>query len=90
MTKGELVQKVAESADLTNAQAKVAVDTVFDSIVGALKKKQDVVIVGFGTFSVVKRNARTGRNPKTGEPIKIKAKRSPKFKAGKSLKDAVN
>lgn len=90
MTKGELVQKVAESADLTNAQAKVAVDTVFDSIVGALKKKQDVVVVGFGTFSVVKRNARTGRNPKTGEPIKIKAKRSPKFKAGKSLKDAVN
>lgn len=90
MTKGELVQKVAESADLTNAQAKIAVDTVFDQIVNSLKKKQDVVIVGFGTFSVVKRNARTGRNPKTGEPIKIKAKKSPKFKAGKSLKDAVN
>lgn len=89
MTKGELVSSVAQSAGITNAQAKSAVDSVFDEIVKSLKKKKDVVIVGFGTFSVVKRKARTGRNPKTGETIKIKAQNSPKFKAGKSLKDAV-
>ena len=89
MTKGELTDKVAKAAGLTNSAAKSAVDAVFDEITKSLKKKKPVVLVGFGTFSVVKRSAREGRNPKTGEAIKIKAQNSPKFKAGKSLKDAV-
>ncbi len=89
MTKGELVAKVGEAAGLTNSQAKTAVDSVFGEITKSLKKKAAVTIVGFGTFSVVRRGARKGRNPKTGEEIKIKAQSSPKFKAGKSLKDAV-
>ena len=89
MTKGELVQQVASTTGLSGVAAKNAVDSVFEEITKSLKKKKDVVVVGFGTFSVVRRGARTGRNPKTGEAIKIKAQNSPKFKAGKSLKDAV-
>ena len=89
MTKGELVEKVAKATGLDGTKTKAAVDGVFSEITKTLKKGDTVVIVGFGTFSVVKRSARQGRNPKTGEPIKIKAQRSPKFKSGKSLKDAV-
>ncbi|MBN1907189.1 MAG: HU family DNA-binding protein [Deltaproteobacteria bacterium] len=74
----------------TKKEATAAVDCVFDSISKALKKKESVTLVGFGTFKVDKRKARTGRNPQTGEAIKIKAKKVPKFVAGKSLKDAVN
>lgn len=89
MNKGDLVNEVAKIVS-TKKEAQAAVDSIFDIITKALKKKQDVTLVGFGTFKVSKRAARTGRNPQTGEAIKIKAKKVPKFVAGKALKDAVN
>ncbi len=88
MNKGDLVNEVAKVVS-TKKEAQAAVDTVFASITKALKKKQTVTLVGFGTFKVDKRKARKGRNPQTGEPIKIKAKKVPKFVAGKALKDTV-
>jgi len=88
MNKGDLVNEVAKVVS-TKREAQEAVDAVFASITRALKKKQTVTLVGFGTFKVDKRKARKGRNPQTGEEIKIKAKRVPKFVAGKALKDAV-
>lgn len=90
MNKNELVAEVAESADLSKADAAKAVEAVFDSITGTLKKGGDVRLVGFGTFSVASRAASEGRNPRTGEKIKIPASKLPKFKPGKGLKDAVN
>lgn len=90
MNKSELIDAVAASADLSKTDAGNAVDAVVESITKALKKGDKVSLVGFGTFSVRKRAARTGRNPKTGETIKIKAGKTPGFKAGKALKDAVN
>ncbi len=90
MNKAELIESVAETADLSKASATRAVDAAFDAITGALKGGQQVTIVGFGTFSVRDRAARTGRNPRTGESIDIAASRVPGFKAGKALKDAVN
>ena len=90
MNKNDLVSAVADAAGLTKADAGRAVDGVFDSIVSALKSGGDVRIVGFGTFSVAQRAATTGRNPRTGETIQIKASKQPKFKAGAPLKDAVN
>ncbi|MEM7279238.1 MAG: HU family DNA-binding protein [Pseudomonadota bacterium] len=90
MNKGELIEAVADAADLSRADATRAVDAVIDSVTGALKKNDSVSLVGFGTFSVKHRNARTGRNPRTGEAIQIKASNVPGFKAGKGLKDAVN
>ncbi len=89
MTKGELIERVVKSTGLPATKVKSVVDTVFSEITKALKKKDSVAIVGFGTFQAVKRSARIGHNPKTGEKIKIKAQFSPKFKAGKGLKDAV-
>ena len=88
MNKAELVSEVAKVV-CTKKEAQAAVDTVFASITKALKKKQAVTLVGFGTFKVDKRKARKGRNPQTGEPIKIKAKKVPKFVPGKALKDTV-
>jgi len=88
MNKGDLVGEVAKVVS-TKKEAQAAVDCVFDCITKTLKKKGEVTLVGFGTFKVGKRKARTGRNPKTGEAIKIKAKNVPKFTAGKGLKDAV-
>jgi DNA-binding protein HU-beta len=88
MTKADLVAAVAETG-MTKKQAAAAVDTVIDSITGALAKGDKVSLVGFGSFSVKKRKARTGRNPQTGKPIKIKAKKVPVFSAGKGLKDSV-
>jgi DNA-binding protein HU-beta len=88
MNKQDLVSAVADVSGLTKADASKAVEGVFDSITAALKKGDEVRLVGFGTFSVSKRKASTGRNPRTGAPMEIKA--SPKFKAGKGLKDAVN
>ncbi|MFC1867253.1 HU family DNA-binding protein [Thermodesulfobacteriota bacterium] len=88
MNKGELVNEVAEVVG-TKKEAQAAVDCVFSTITKALKKKDTVTLVGFGTFKVNKRKATTGRNPQTGESIKIKAKNVPKFVAGKALKDAV-
>jgi len=90
MNKGDLVNEVAKVVS-TKKEAKAAVDCVFSTITNALKKKKSepVTLVGFGTFKVDKRKARKGRNPRTGEEIKIKARRVPKFVAGKALKDAV-
>lgn len=90
MNKAELVDQVAKKAELTKADAARAVEAIFGSIKGALKKGGEVRLVGFGTFSVAKRAATTGRNPRTGEKINIPASKQPKFKAGKELKDAVN
>jgi DNA-binding protein HU-beta len=89
MNKGDLVNDVVKAVS-TKKEAQAAVDCVFASITQALKKKGAVTLVGFGTFKVDKRKARTGRNPQTGAEIKIKAKNVPKFVAGKALKDAVN
>ena len=89
MNKTELIDAVAAAADLPKASAGRAVDAIIDNIAKALKEGQQVSLVGFGTFTVKERAARTGRNPKTGETIEIKAARTPTFKAGKALKDAV-
>jgi DNA-binding protein HU-beta len=88
MNKGDLVNEVAKVVS-TKKAATEAVDCVFSTITKALKKKDTVTLVGFGTFKVNKRKARKGRNPQTGAEIKIKAKNVPKFVAGKALKDAV-
>ena len=88
MNKGDLINEVAKIVS-TKKEAQAAVDCVFDSITKALKKKGTVTLVGFGTFKINKTKARKGRNPQTGEEIKIKAKNVPKFVAGKALKDAV-
>ncbi|MGD8568995.1 MAG: HU family DNA-binding protein [Gammaproteobacteria bacterium] len=90
MNKQELVEAVAESADISKAAAGRAVDGMINAISEALGKGDQVSLVGFGTFLVRDRAARTGRNPKTGEPINIAAAKNPAFKAGKALKDAVN
>ena len=90
MNKQELIASVAEATGLSKNDASKAVEGVFDTISGALKKGDEVRLVGFGTFSVSKRKASTGRNPRTGEPMSISASSQPKFKAGKGLKDAVN
>ena len=90
MNKTELIDAVADEAEVSKAEAGRAVDAVISSITKALKKGDSVTLVGFGTLQVRKRPARTGRNPKTGDTIKIKASKNPAFKAGKALKDAVN
>ncbi|HED16414.1 MAG TPA: HU family DNA-binding protein [Gammaproteobacteria bacterium] len=90
MNKTELIEAVADAANLSKADAGRAVDGVLDSIMNALKSGDQVTLVGFGTFNVRARAARTGRNPQTGETMQIKASNSPGFKAGKAFKDAVN
>jgi DNA-binding protein HU-beta len=89
MNKGDLIENVAKKADLSKAKAAIAIDAVFDSIAASLKKGKAVSLVGFGSFSVVKRKARNGRNPQTGETMKILATKAAKFSAGKGLKEAV-
>ena len=90
MNKSELIEAVAAATDLSKASAGRAVDAMVNTVGEALKEGDQVVLVGFGTFSVKQRAARTGRNPQTGAPIEIKAANVPNFKAGKALKDAVN
>lgn len=90
MNKNDLVQAVADEANLSKADAARAVDAVLASVGTALKQGETVALVGFGTFQVKERAARTGRNPRTGEEITIAASKNPVFKAGKALKDAVN
>jgi DNA-binding protein HU-beta len=90
VNKQDLISAVAEAADLPKAKAGDVVDAVFEAIQKSLKKKQEVRLVGFGTFSTSKRKAGKGRNPRTGEEIKIPASTTVRFKAGKGLKDAVN
>jgi len=87
MTKAELVAAIAKDADITKVAAGKALDSFISNVVGGLKKEGRLGLVGFGTFSLVKRNARTGRNPQTGAAIKIKAKKVVKFKAGKGLSE---
>lgn len=89
MNKTELVDAIAERSELSKAAAGRALDAVLESITAALKENETVSLIGFGNFVVKDRAARTGRNPRTGEPIEIKAARLPAFKAGKALKDAV-
>lgn len=89
MNKNELVASVAEHAGLTKVDAAKAVDAFIISITKSLKANQEVRLVGFGTFAVTNRPAGVGRNPRTGETIKIKASKMPKFRAGKGLKDAI-
>jgi nucleoid DNA-binding protein len=89
MNKGDLINEVAKVVN-TKKEAQAAIDCVFSSIAKALKKNDPVTVVGFGTFKVSKRKARKGRNPKTGEEIKIKASKAPKFVASKAFKDALN
>ncbi len=88
MNKADLINEVAEVVS-TKKEAQAAVDCMIDSIIKALKKSETVTLVGFGSFKVVKREARKGRNPQTGESINIKARKVPKFVPGKALKDAV-
>ncbi len=90
MNKAELVDAVADAADISKAAAARSIDTVLEVITESLKKGDAVTLVGFGTFNVRRREARTGRNPRTGEPIQIKASNLAVFKAGKGLKDALN
>jgi DNA-binding protein HU-beta len=90
VNKSDLVDAIAKSADISKAAAARSLDATVESIKKALKKGDTVSLVGFGTFKVGKRAARNGRNPRTGETIKIKAAKVPKFSAGKGLKDAVN
>ena len=89
MNKGELVARIAKDSGLTKADAGRALDAALDNVTRALKKGDRVTLVGFGTFGVSMRRARAGRNPLTGAPIKIAARRVPKFAAGKELKSAV-
>lgn len=90
MNKNDLIAAVADQSGLSKNDAGKAVEGVFDAITATLAKGGEVRLVGFGTFSVTERKASTGRNPRTGEPMAIKASTQPKFKAGKGLKDAVN
>ena len=90
MNKAELIDAVADAADISKASAARAVDAMTDSIAASLKKGDAVTLVGFGTFTVRRRAARSGRNPRTGETISIAASNVPGFKPGKALKDAVN
>lgn len=89
MNKAELITAIANGSGISKAEAQKALDAFTNSVQKALKKGEKVTLVGFGTFSVGKRGARTGRNPKTGKPIKIAAKKVAKFKAGKGLADHV-
>jgi DNA-binding protein HU-beta len=90
VNKAELIDAIAESADISKAAATRALDAILGSVTKALKSGDEVQLVGFGTFLVKERSERTGRNPQTGQPIKIEAAKVPSFKPGKALKDAVN
>ncbi len=90
MNKTELVAAIAQKADLSKKDAEKALAAFTETVTEALKKDDKVQLVGFGTFEVSTRTARTGRNPRTGDTMEIKASKAPKFKAGKALKDALN
>jgi DNA-binding protein HU-beta len=89
VNKAELIEHIANNADLKKAEAGRALDALIDAVRRTLKKGESVSLIGFGTFTVTKRAARTGRNPRTGATIKIKAAKIPKFRPGKGLKDAI-
>jgi len=89
MTKQDLIDKIAQKAKVSKVAARIALGTFIDTVTSSLKKGDKIALVGFGTFSVTKRKARTARNPRTGETIKVPAKRVPKFKPGRELKSAI-
>ena len=90
MNKADMIEQIAQAAEVSKSAAERAVDALVSAIKTSLKKGEMVTLVGFGTFYVGKRKAREGRNPRTGEPLKIAAAKVPKFRAGKALKDAIN
>ena len=90
VNKAELIDQVAQAAEISKSAAERAVDAFIGAVKSSLRKDEEVTLVGFGTFYAGQRAARTGRNPRTGEPIEIKAARTAKFRAGKALKDAIN
>jgi DNA-binding protein HU-beta len=90
MNKGDLVEQIAQAAEISKSAAERAIDAMVVAVKSSLRKDEAVTLVGFGTFYAGKRAARTGRNPKTGAALDIKAARLPKFRAGKALKDAIN
>jgi DNA-binding protein HU-beta len=90
MNKSELIERMASDADISKAAAERALESFTTSVQSTLKKGGTVALVGFGSWSVTKRAARSGRNPKTGEPLRIAARKAPKFTPGKALKDALN
>ncbi len=90
MNKSELIDEVAKQADISKVKAGQVVDAILSAIEGAMKSGDSVTLVGFGTFAIAERAARTGRNPSTGAPLQIPASRVPQFRAGKNLKDAAN
>jgi DNA-binding protein HU-beta len=90
VNKSELIEHIANKSDISKAAATRALESIIDAVKSSLKKGKPVSLVGFGTFDVSKRLARVGRNPRTGEALKIKAAKVPKFRAGKALKDALN
>ena len=90
MNKADIIEHIAQSAEVSKSAAERAVDALIGAVKASLKKGEMVTLVGFGTFYVGKRQARSGRNPRTGEELKIAAARVPKFRAGKALKDAIN
>ena len=90
MNKAQLIEQMAEQAQLTKAEAARALEALLATVTATLARGGDVTVVGFGSFVVEERSARTGRNPKTGEPVAIPAAKIPKFRPGKAFKDAVN
>jgi DNA-binding protein HU-beta len=90
MNKADMIEQIAQAAEISKSAAERAVDALVTAVKTSLKKGEEVTLVGFGTFLVGARKARTGRNPKTGETINIPASKAPKFRAGKALKDAIN
>ena len=90
MNKTELIEHISKRADISKAAAARALDAMCDAVRSSMRKGDSVAIVGFGTFAAEQRVARTGRNPRTGLPVKIKATRIPKFRAGRTLRDAIN
>ncbi|MBU1352134.1 MAG: HU family DNA-binding protein [Gammaproteobacteria bacterium] len=90
MNKSELIERMADQAGISKIAAGAALDAATETIKGTLKKGGSVTLVGFGSFTVTKRSARTGRNPRTGDPVKIKASKAPKFMPGKAFKEALN
>lgn len=90
MNKSDVIEHIAQQADISKASAGRALEAVLDAVRSSLQKGEEVAIVGFGTFSVTEREARTGRNPRTGEALEIAAAKVPKFRPGKGLRDAIN
>lgn len=90
MNKAELIEHISKTVGINKTQANDALDSFTDGVISALRKGESVTLVGFGTFSIMQRSARNGRNPQTGETIKIKARKTPKFKAGKNFADKIS